>query len=133
MKINLKKTSQQSQPSSVSLTLEERLPPFLAESCVATCDYSVISHDDFDLLITEVHTDLKVVCQRCLEVFEHTYRRRSELAVCRDDTKASHHMASYDSVVSDQGEVDLVEIITDELHLYCPEKHEETFCHLHDR
>jgi len=65
-----------------------------------------------------------VICQRCLQEFEYAYDHKSELALCHSESIAERMMASFDCMVQTDDVLDLQAIVTDELHLFCPEKHE---------
>lgn len=125
MIICLKIASKQLESSRVQLNLSERLPFHIVSDCALVCDYFVRSYPDYYLLTLDVSGVLSIQCQRCLEIFQYDYSNRTELAVCRDETTAENMMEQYDCIVSSHHEVDLGAIVTDELHLYAPEKHPE--------
>ncbi len=129
MKINLKKCVKNNPKQTVILHITARLPDFILSPCDVTCHFQVTAEHHYDLVETEVSGTLTVVCQRCLEVFPYAYHHTMQLAVCRNDVDAARYMASFDCIVSETGDVDLLEVVTDELCLYCPEKHEDiTHC-----
>lgn len=125
MKINLKKCAKNNQKQTVTLHITSRLPDFILSPCEVVCHFQVIAQHDYDLLETEISGTLNLICQRCLETFPYQYHHAMQLAVCRNDVDAARYMASFECIVSEAGEVDLLEIATDELCLYCPEKHED--------
>lgn len=125
MMICLKSSSKQAEPSRAQLTLSERLPFHIVSDCHVTCDYSVRRVSDYYLLTLDVTGILPIQCQRCLETFQHQYANLTELAICRDDMTAENLMDHYECIVHQHHEVDLTSIVTDELHLYVPEKHPE--------
>lgn len=125
MKINLKKYAKLAQREQITLHIQERLPYFILTPCDVTCAFQVSAHGDYDVLSTEVDGKLQIICQRCLEPFEYNYHHTTELAICRNEADAARYMTSFDCIVSQTGEVDLLEIITDELHLCGHEKHED--------
>ena len=125
MKICLKTYAKRERPEHVVVRIHDRLPGFVHSPCELTCDFHVEGHRDYYRMLLEVQGTLKLACQRCLDDFQCHYHHHSELAVCRSDDMAEKIMASYECIVSETDEVDLIEIITDELHLYCPEKHSD--------
>lgn len=125
MMICLKTASNQSAPTRVQLKLSERLPYYIVSDCTLDCEYLVQQFPNYYLLRLNVSGDLTIQCQRCLAPFTHFYENHTELAICRDDVTAENLMEQYECIVASQNEIDLVTIVTDELHLYAPEKHAE--------
>lgn len=128
MKLCLKTCSRHIEPQQADLTLSERLPVHIVSECHVHCDYLVKSFPAYYLLILNVSGVIPVCCQRCLGEYSLDYMNHTELAICRDDKTALKLMDEYECVVLDRFEIDLREIITDELHLYAPEKHREGYC-----
>ena len=126
MEICLKTYAKRERSEHVVIRIEDRLPVFVHSPGELTCDFHVEGQRNYYLILLEVQGTLELTCQRCLGDFQHSYHNKSEIAVCRSDDVAEQLMASYDCMVSEADDVDLVEIITDELHLYCPEKHSDT-------
>ena len=130
MNICLKTCSRYPDAQQVDIQLSERLPFYIVSDCKVHCDYFVKSFPGYYTLTLDVSGILPIHCQRCLDEFKHHYVNHTELAICRDDTIAEQLMDEYECIVSDQLEIDLHEIITDELHLYVPEKHTDLIdCH----
>ncbi|MDP3561490.1 MAG: YceD family protein [Legionellaceae bacterium] len=125
MKICLKKYVKQQKTDYLSIKLEERLPGFVQSPCELTYQFQVEQYPNYYLIKLDVKGVLSLVCQRCLGDYQYAYHNQTLLAVCRSETVAEQLMSSYDCIVSETGEIDLSEIITDELHLFCPEKHED--------
>lgn len=125
MIICLKTATKQDHPIRVQLHLTERLPHQIISDCSLVCEYVVTRYPDYYVLTLHVVGELPIQCQRCLEAFVQPYENHTELAICVNDSIAEKLMESYECIVSPQLEVNLVEIVTDELHLYAPEKHEE--------
>lgn len=116
-----------SEPQQVDITLSERLPPHIVAECNLHCAYSVKSFPDYYILTLDVSGNLPVCCFRCMEIYSYPYTNYTELAICRDEKTAEKCMAEYESLVLDQYKVDLQTILTDELHLYVPEKHSDRY------
>ncbi len=125
MMICLKTASNQSAPTRVQLKLTERLPYYIVSDCTLDCEYLVQRLPNYYLLKLDVSGILTIQCQRCLAPFTYPYDNHTELAICRDEVTAENLMEQYECIVASQNEVDLVAIVTDELHLYAPEKHAE--------
>ena len=123
MNICLKTYAKQDEPQQIVITLQERLPERIIRPCEFTCIFHVVSYGDYYLLTLDIVGALAVKCQRCLSVFEHEYCNQSKLAVCRTDTVAEALMEHFECVVAENDEIDLLDILADELHLFSPEKH----------
>lgn len=130
MIISLKPFSKHSTPQQVDIRLSERLPKHIVADCILHCDYLVKSFPDYYTISLDVSGELPLRCLRCLDEYCYPYENHTELAICRDDETAEKLMEVYECIVSDRLEVDLVEVLTDELHLYVPEKHADLIdCH----
>ena len=125
MVICLKTACQQFELARVQLRLSERLPYYIISDCDLVCDYFVRHFVDYYLLTLDVSGVISIQCQRCLESFPHHYVNHTELAICGDEITAEKMMEQYECIASPSFEVDLASILTDELHLYAPEKHAE--------
>jgi uncharacterized protein len=123
MNICLKTAAAHSASQQVSITVSERLPYHIVSDCTLNCDYFVRAFADYYVLTLEVSGIIPIHCLRCLEVFKYNYSNHTELALCRDEAMAENLMESYECIVCNQDEADLACILTDELHLYVPEKH----------
>ncbi len=122
---SLKTLAKQAEPSQMTLTLSERLPSFIHAPCLMACEFQVDKRSNYYHLSLSVHGKATVICQRCLAEFEYEYDQESQLALCLDDQVAEKMMSSMDCIVHPEDDLDLVSIVTDELHLFCPEKHED--------
>ncbi|PJD93643.1 MAG: metal-binding protein [Legionella sp.] len=120
---SLKILAKQAEPSQMSLTLSERLPDFIQSPCQVDCVFRVDKRSNYFQLSLIVTGQVTVICQRCLATFEHQYAQESQIALCSNDEVAEKLMSSMDCMVHPEEELDLVSIVTDELHLFCPEKH----------
>lgn len=128
--INLKTSVKLLKPQQVRVTLSERLPLHIVSDCELCCDYFVKQTPDYTLLTLDVTGILPICCMRCCEIFQFNYENHTEIALCRDEETAESWMDTYDCIVYNQDEVDLIPILTDELHLYAPEKHPNPIdCH----
>ncbi|KTD36261.1 metal-binding protein [Legionella nautarum] len=126
MLINLKTYSAKEGLQQVKIELDERLPARVASPCVVNCQFDVKALTDYYLLTLRSEAIITISCQRCLDEFSHHYVNQTELAVCHSEQMAEKMLGQYESIVSEHNEVDLVELLTDELHLYAPEFHPST-------
>ncbi|CAM2897653.1 YceD family protein [Legionella worsleiensis] len=117
----LAKQSQQIQ----TVTVHERLPSFIHGPCQLTVALSVEAKDDYFLLHLHTNGVLQVICQRCLSEFPSSYDNKTTVAVCRSDERAEQILELYECVVASNWQVDLLELVVDELHLYAPQFHTE--------
>lgn len=123
MIICLKTCSKHSVRQHVDIKLSERLPTHIIPDCNLHCDYFVKSFPAYYSLTLDVSGIVTARCLRCLDEYIYDYKNHTELAICRNDEMAEKLMDAYECIVSLDDEIDLREIITDELHLYVPEKH----------
>lgn len=123
MTINLKTIAANGQTQQVQVTITERLPANIEGPCVVDCKYQVRREDNYYLLTLETSTQLIIICQRCLNQFPSLYANNSTLAICETDEQAAKLMNQYECLTSSSGQVDLIEILTDELYLYSPVNH----------
>lgn len=126
MKICLKVYAKQGESEQVVITLQERLPERIIQPCELTCTFHVVNYGDYYLLTLDIAGVLAVRCQRCLHVFQHDYCNQSKLAVCANDTTAEALMEHFECIVAEDNQVDLLDILADELHLFSPEKHDKS-------
>jgi uncharacterized protein len=125
MIVCLKSVSLRAEPTQITLHLSERLPSHIISDCTLDCHYVVQRLPDYYILSLDVSGSITIQCQRCLASFDYAYVNHTEIVVCRDEQTAEIMMDKYECVVSPTLEVDLAAIVTDELHLYAPEKHSE--------
>ncbi len=131
MKICLKSAARHDSQQKVISPAAARLPAWVESCSVMNCDYTVKSEGRLHLLRFSAHGTLVICCQRCLQCVDYQYSQTSELAVCANDSEAERLMGDYDCVLSVDGELDLVELLTDELVLHTPQiPHELSDCKL---
>lgn len=110
---------------SKEIILHERLPQFIASPCALNVHYRVEAKDNFYLIHLEVHGDLTVICQRCMQDFSLAYSNATCVAVARSEERAEQLLEHYECVVSSNWQVHLEDLVIDELHLYAPQFHQE--------
>jgi len=125
MKVCLKTLVKQAGKQHVVVNIEERLPKHIQSLGALTCDYQVEAGKNYYLLTMSVNGELTIICQRCLGVFRHDYANTTQLAVCADDATAETLMGQYESTVASNYQIDLIEVLTDDLYLLTPEKHQQ--------
>ncbi len=124
MKICLKTYSKESEAQNVNIIINDRLPNFIDSAAKLSCNFSVTKSEDYYLLKYFVAGKLNIRCQRCLDIFEYDYNHENKLAVCNNEESAAMLMQHIDSIVSNDNQADLNDILVDDLHLYVPEKHD---------
>ncbi len=123
MLINLKISAAMAQLQQAKLTLQDRLPTHINPPCMLNCQFKVTAMASDYLISLQVNADLSITCQRCLQEFLYHYSNQTELAVSRSEERAEKLMDHYEGIVAPNGEVNLAELLTDELHLYTPKYH----------
>lgn len=122
---SLKTLAKQMHPMQTSLQLNERLPYYIHSPCTVDCEVTVRQEHRYYHLNLKISGQFTISCQRCAKDFPFAYEHSSELAVCVDDDTANRMMIRMDSIVHPEDDLDLIAIVTDDLHLFCPEKHED--------
>ena len=123
MKICLKTHAKQEASQTVLVRIDDRKPAFVSSACELTCVFQVEACSNYYLLTMDVSGMLNITCQRCLGNFQHDYENRTQLAICADEDVAETLMASYECIVVNDSQIDLIDVVTDELFLFVPEKH----------
>lgn len=123
MNICLKSLARQNAPQHANITLQARLPEYIRAPCELSCDYYAVSYNTYYLLMLDIVGRLSLTCQRCLKPFYYDYKNNTKLAVCGNDSMAEILLEQYECVVSADYHVDLIDILTDDLYLFLPEKH----------
>lgn len=124
MKLNIQKCQLQEKKGPFQAVITERLPFYVKKADISSFYYTTQMFKEYYLLTLEVSAELKIECQRCMHDFDYKYNNINNLAVCRSEEIAEKLMTEYEPLVSMTNEIDLIEIITDDLHLFCPEIHD---------
>lgn len=124
MKINLR-SHPKNEIREVEVTVEERIPDALKGPQKLGCKFKVEQTDNYYLIELNVNAVLSVCCQRCLGDFQSIYHTSTTLAICSDEQQAAKLMKQYECILSKNYEIDLLTVLTDELYLSAPDKHEE--------
>lgn len=117
------KTQARQAAQQVTLIIQERLPSHIESVGPLTCKYQIELADNYYLLTLHVRGVLDIICQRCANVFRHDYDNETKLAVCANDAIAERLMEHFECIVACDNQIDLTEVVTDDLHLFSPEKH----------
>lgn len=122
MLIDLKKLEMGGEET-VAVKLIDRLPRHISSEPLVQTKIYAKKESNFYLLKVHGTSNFTVTCQRCLNDFPYFYDKMTEFAVCDNEDLAERLMDNYECLVSPRGEIALVELLTDELHLYVPEAH----------
>ena len=123
LKICLKTYAKQAGSQTVVVRLQDRKPASIGSEVELTCVFNVEARSDYYLLTLDVSGQLMVACLRCLGDFDHEYKNTTQLAICANEEIAETLMASYECIVANNSQIDLIDIVADELYLFVPEKH----------
>lgn len=122
---SLKTLAKQAEPIQLALTVTERLPYYIQAPCELHCEVLVQPGRNYYVLNLKSKGQVLIQCQSCLKDFTYDFNHTSELALCHNEEIANQMMNSMDCIVQTGDELDVLEIATDDLHLFCPEKHEQ--------
>lgn len=123
MKLCLKKYAKLAGSQTIVVKLRDRIPARVSSAPELTCVFKIEACSDYYLLTLDVSGQVDIACQRCLADFQHEYKNETTLAVCANDDVAETLMEHYECIVTHNGEIDLIDILTDEMYLFLPEKH----------
>jgi uncharacterized protein len=123
MLINLKACAAKNKQRMI-FEVSERLPEQLASPCSVNCEFELVPLERYYLMKFTLDSKLLVTCQRCLSEFSFHYVNHNELALCDSEERAEQMMSDYECIVAET-QIDLLQIITDDLHLYTPMFHLE--------
>ncbi len=123
MYIHLKNASNIINRQVISVTVQERLPFFVQKPVDLDCVFQVQFHNNYYLFLLQSEGTIDLTCQRCLGSFAHTLKMDLKLAICQQESMRPHLETRYDCIINTDDELNVVELITDELHLSLPEKH----------
>ena len=125
-KVCLKTAAKQEQVQSITFSLHDRLPERMLGPCLIHCDMHVARSGNYYSVTLNVRSDITLVCQRCLEEFPFFYENQTNLAVCANDETAESLMELHECLVAPDAQMELIDVLTDELHLFVPERHLKT-------
>lgn len=124
MKLNIQKCELLEKKGPYSVVIAERLPFNIKKVSDVLFYYTIERFKDYYLLALDVSAIVTIECQRCMCDFDYQYKNNNNIAICKTEEIAEKMMTIYEPLVSPTNEVDLIEIITDDLHLFCPEVHD---------
>ena len=105
------------------ITLTERLPRHLSAPCIIHGSFIVHAEQEVYRIVLDTHSVLSLCCLRCAEEYQTHYVQQTSLIVCLSEQLAARYMAVGDCIVLENPYLNLIDILTDELHLFAPEKH----------
>jgi uncharacterized protein len=120
---SLKNLALQNEPVQLTVEVTDRLPYYIYGPCTLSCTLKVRKEPNYYSIEFRNSGDLRINCQRCLQDFTYHYEHHSELALCATEEIANRMMTSMDCTVQSGDDLDIQAILTDDLHLFCPEKH----------
>ncbi|GGI91341.1 YceD family protein [Legionella impletisoli] len=124
MKIFLPKFAKEKGLHQIEIQLNDRLPAHVVGPCLMRCDLSAqFYEEDYYILSLKTNANIILSCQRCLQAFSYEYKNQVELAVCDEEQTAEKLMSHYECMVINNYHLDMIEVLTDDLHLNLPEKH----------
>lgn len=123
MIVNLKTVPLNQPATSCDVAINTRLPAHISPPAQLTCQCRWEKPGSYYLLTVKVFGHLTVICQRCLDSFATEYHNETILALCPNEDIAERMLPEHETVVYENDEIDLVQIITDELHLDSPRTH----------
>lgn len=124
MIVNLKTVPLNQSSTSHDVAILTRLPAHISSPAQLTCHCRWSKPDSYYLLTLKASGRLTVICQRCLDPFVAEYQNEALLALCPTEGIAERLLVEHETVVYENDEIDLVELITDELHLDSPRTHD---------
>lgn len=110
----------------VSIHIENRLPSYVNRPCDFYGDIHVKKEDDHYILHITMQGDVFINCERCLGEFEYHQVLETSLAIACSEEAAKRLMSRMEVEVSANASIDLVDVVTDELHLSLPKQHPDT-------
>ena len=125
MKLDLKKFINSAPKVAQCISLQERLPAFVAGSFEMEFSYEVIDNGEFFLLKIVENALVPMHCQRCMGEFIQQHHLETEIAVCHNEKLAEKYQSLYDVIVAKDSIVDLEAILVDNCHLYLSAFHQE--------
>jgi len=115
MKIYLKNVTDLPEEKIIQIIVSERLPAVMCEPSMVQCSYSIHKKRSKYFFKMHLSGSIQLECQRCLSVWRYAYE--------------NEHILEEDELMIDaEMRIDLVDIVTDDLHLFLPEKHPEGHC-----
>ena len=125
MKIEIRKFLNKARIENQQILISERLPAQVMAPVHLDYSFSLEARDDYYILHLNEAALIQLNCQRCGENWEYSYQQSHEIAICRSDEDAEKYQSSYDLMVLPDLNIDILTVITDNLHLFLPIYHEK--------
>ncbi len=123
MIVCLKTASKRAEPESMLLNIQERLPVNMLKPSTLACEYHIEQIQDYWTLQLKIRGNLTLSCQRCVDEFEHAFEHKNVLTIVKREEDAEKMSQDHEIIVADHQTINIVDVITDELHLFVPEHH----------
>ena len=121
MNICLKTWARQESASEVTVCLHDRLPAWIRSPCSLTTVVKIEEQAKHYRLSFRLQGTIAICCQRCFEWVDYTYTHQNNIVVLSCDAELVRHSLDEDCIVANAGEINWLDVVTDELHLYAPE------------
>lgn len=129
MQLCLKALAARHEPQSFAIVLDDRLPQQLSSPCLLEGQIAASVEKDGYRITLSVQSALTVMCLRCLASYQMAYKRSAVLHAYFDERMATQRMGEEEVIVLDSTTLHLSDILTDDLHLFVPDRHiDHTSC-----
>lgn len=134
MKLFLPKLATSEETVELAFIIDERLPPQAGGPCQLNCKLNVTGDKhDFFLMNLNISGRLAINCVRCTNSFDWVLDEVFTIAVSDTEQKVEALMSDYESMISHNYHIDLIDVVTDSLNLVAPETHPDiALCDLSD-
>ena len=134
MKLFLPKLASSNETIEATLTIDERLPPQAGGASQVQCALNVTGNKhDFFLMNLSISGQMPINCMRCTNSFDWVFDEVFTIAVSDTEQKVEALMSDYESMISHNYHINLIDVITDSLNLTAPEIHPDIgLCDLSD-
>lgn len=108
----------------LDVLLKDRLPTHIVSPCAIHCEWKLDSYSNHLILSLKLTADLNLLCQRCGQAFSYPFYHENQIAFCHNQNTLEKLLPEMDCLLIEELPGEITELITDELHLYVPEKHD---------
>jgi uncharacterized metal-binding protein YceD (DUF177 family) len=128
MKIEIRKFANKGLVNQQQVCLNERLPAYVHGPVSMDFSFSVTDRGEYYLLNLSETANIELICQRCGDVWQYHHQQHYEFAVCSSEEIAEKYQSLYDPLVAENGMLDFLTILTDNMYLFLPVNHENLDC-----
>lgn len=122
--INVRKESS----GSSLVVLESNLPQHFIGPFKADCRYEISEKGSWVSFQYSFKSTIHFQCQRCMDNASALLDVSNTIAICFNEGDAERLMSDFEVVLSSNANIELESIISDELHLSAPIKHDMADC-----